>query len=110
MGAIPPFLLKTSDNPTASIGRVRWIKAAVFADRPAYFKDFLNNFYNTDTYASTRISEQAGQNSFIVAVGASALVFHACVDTWLTDFRTDLPPDRRSDFVDPRQRGPHSAL
>src|SRR4029079_8074056 len=36
-------------------------------------------------------SEQAWQNSFIVAVGASAFAAHACVDTWLTDFRDDLP-------------------
>jgi pimeloyl-ACP methyl ester carboxylesterase len=31
------------------------------------------------------------QNSFIVAVGASAYAAHACVDTWLTDFRGELP-------------------
>ncbi len=24
------------------------IKAAIVADRPAYFKDFLDNFYNVD--------------------------------------------------------------
>jgi non-heme chloroperoxidase len=39
----------------------------------------------------TRISEQAWQDSFIVAVGASAYAAYACVDTWLTDFRADLP-------------------
>jgi non-heme chloroperoxidase len=38
-----------------------------------------------------RISDQAWQNSFIVAVGASAYAAYACVDTWLTDFRADLP-------------------
>ena len=38
-----------------------------------------------------RISDQAWQNSFIVAVGASAYAAWACVDTWLTDFRADLP-------------------
>ena len=39
----------------------------------------------------TRISEQAWQSNFIVAVGASPFGAHACVDTWLTDFRDDLP-------------------
>jgi len=63
----------------------------VLADRPAYFKDFLDNFYNVDVLGGTRISDQAWQNSFIVAVGASAYAAHACVDTWLTDFRADLP-------------------
>jgi non-heme chloroperoxidase len=92
MGAIPPFLLKTEDNPEGVDQAVfDEIKAAVLADRPAYFKDFLDNFYNVDVLGGTRISEQAWQNSFIVAVGASAYAAHACVDTWLTDFRADLP-------------------
>jgi len=91
-GAIPPFLLKTPDNPEGVEESVfNGIKAAVIADRPAYFKDFLDNFYNVDENAGTRISDQAWQNSFIVAVGASAYAAHACVDTWLTDFRGDLP-------------------
>jgi len=92
MGAIPPFLLQTDDNPDGVPGSVfDGIKAALLADRPAYFKDFLDNFYNVDVLGGTRISEQAWQNSFIVAVGASAYAAHACVDTWLTDFRADLP-------------------
>jgi non-heme chloroperoxidase len=92
LGAIPPFLLKTDDNPEGVDQSVfDGIKAAVIADRPAYFKDFLDNFYNADQYGGTRISDQAWQNSFIVAVGASAYAAHACVDTWLTDFRGDLP-------------------
>jgi non-heme chloroperoxidase len=92
LGAIPPFLLKTDDNPEGVDQSVfDGIKAAVIADRPAYFKDFLDNFYNVDQYGGTRISDQAWQNSFIVAVGASAYAAHACVDTWLTDFRGDLP-------------------
>ncbi|GFJ95936.1 hypothetical protein Prum_095780 [Phytohabitans rumicis] len=39
----------------------------------------------------TRISDQAWQASFIAAVGASPHAAYACVDTWLTDFRADLP-------------------
>ena len=92
MGAIPPFLLKTADNPEGVDQSVfDGIKAAVVKDRPAYFKDFLDNFYNVDVLRPARISEQAWQNSFITAVGASAYAAYACVDTWLTDFRADLP-------------------
>jgi non-heme chloroperoxidase len=91
LGAIPPFLLKTEDNPEGVDQAVfDGIKAAVVADRPAYFKDFLDNFYNVDTFAGTRISDQAWQNSFNVAVAASAFAAEACVDTWLTDFRADV--------------------
>jgi non-heme chloroperoxidase len=92
MGTIPPFLLKTSDNPDGVDGALfDEIKAAVLNDRPAFFKSFLDNFNNVDVLGGTRISEQAWQNSFIVAVGASPFAAHACVDTWLTDFRDDLP-------------------
>ena len=92
MGAIPPFLLKTADNPEGVDQSVfDGIKAAVVADRPAYFKDFLDNFYNVDVLHPARISDQAWQNSFNVAVTASAFAAYACVDTWLTDFRGDLP-------------------
>jgi non-heme chloroperoxidase len=92
MGSIPPFLLKTGDNPEGVDGAVfDEIKAAVLNDRPAFFKSFLDNFNNVDVLGGTRISEQAWQNSFIVAVGASPYAAHACVNTWLTDFRDDLP-------------------
>jgi non-heme chloroperoxidase len=90
-GAIPPFLLKTNDNPEGVDGEVfEGIKAAVVKDRYAYFKDFLDNFYNVDKLAPERISDQAWRASFNVAAGASPHASYACVDTWLTDFRGDL--------------------
>ena len=92
LGAIPPFLLKTDDNPEGVDGSVfEGIKAAIVADRYAYFKDFFDNFYNVDKLGGTRISDQALQASFNVAAGASPYATYACVDTWLTDFRADLP-------------------
>jgi non-heme chloroperoxidase len=91
-GVIPPFLLKTPDNPEGVDGQVfEDIKSAIVKDRYAYFKDFLDNFYNVDKLGGTRISDQAWQASFIVASGASPFATYACVDTWLTDFRADLP-------------------
>jgi non-heme chloroperoxidase len=65
--------------------------AAIVADRPAYLKAFLDDFYNVDKLGGTRISDQAWQLSFNVAVGASATATLACVQAWLTDFRRDLP-------------------
>jgi non-heme chloroperoxidase len=92
LGAIPPFLLKTDDNPEGVPGDVfEGIKAAIVADRYAYFKDFFDNFYNVDVFGGSRISEQAWQASFNVAAGASPYASYACVDSWLTDFRGDLP-------------------
>jgi non-heme chloroperoxidase len=92
LGTIPPFLLKTDDNPDGVDGKVfEDIKAAILKDRYAYFKEFFDNFYNVDVLRGTRISDQAWQASFIVASGASPYATYACVDTWLTDFRADLP-------------------
>ena len=92
LGVIPPFLLKTDDNPEGVDGNVfADIKAAIVKDRYAYFEVFLNNFYNVDTLAPARISNQAWHASFIVGAGASPYASYACVDTWQTDFRGDLP-------------------
>jgi non-heme chloroperoxidase len=91
LGAIPPYLRKTEDNPEGVDGAVfDQIKAAIATDRYAWFKDFFDNFYNTDKLMPERISEQAWQASFNVAAGASPFASYACVDTWLTDFRGDL--------------------
>lgn len=92
LGAIPPFLLKTGDNPDGVDKQVfDGIKKAVLADRYVYFKDFFDNFYNTDKLDAERISPQAWQASFNVAAAGSPHASYACVDTWLTDFRDDLP-------------------
>jgi non-heme chloroperoxidase len=91
LGVIPPFLLKPDDNPEGVDRQVfEGIKAAIVKDRYAYFKDFLDNFYNVDVLGGSKISDQAWQASFNTAVGSSPYATYACVDTWLTDFRGDL--------------------
>ena len=91
-GAIPPFLLKTDDNPEGVDGAVfEGIKETVLKDRYVWFKQFFDDFNNVDKLAPDRISDQAWQASFNVACMGSAYSSYACVDTWLTDFRDDLP-------------------
>jgi non-heme chloroperoxidase len=91
LGAVPPFLLKTDDNPEGVDGQVfEDIKAAIVQDRYAYFAAFFNDFYNVDVLGGSRISDRAWQASFNVAVGASPFATYACVDSWLTDFRDDV--------------------
>jgi non-heme chloroperoxidase len=92
VGVIPPFLLQTDDNPKGVPGDVfEGIKAQVAADRYKWFDDFFANFYNTDVLAPERIGDAALRGSFQVAASASPYASYACVDTWLTDFRADLP-------------------
>src|SRR5918996_2916361 len=91
-GAIPPFLLKTDDNPEGVDGAVfEGIKETALKDRYVWFKQFFDDFYNVDKLAPDRISDQAWQASFNVACMGSAYSSYACVDNWLTDFRGDLP-------------------
>ena len=48
IGGVPPFLLKTQDNPEGVDARVfEEIQKAVAADRYAFFMEFFKNFYNT---------------------------------------------------------------
>ncbi len=91
VSAIPPFLLKTADNPEGVDGSVfEGIQKAVAADRYAFFTEFFKNFYNTDVLLGKRVSEQAVQSSWNIAAGASATASLACVPTWHEDFRKDL--------------------
>jgi pimeloyl-ACP methyl ester carboxylesterase len=89
---IPPFLLQTGNNPEglpASLfeGFIQTAKA----DTPAWMKGFLDNFYNMDTLGGTLVSDQAFQASFNLATAASSTAAVACIPTWETDFRADLP-------------------
>jgi non-heme chloroperoxidase len=91
ISGVPPFLLKTADNPEGVDGSVfEGIQKAVAADRYAFFTDFFKNFYNTDLLLGKRVSEQAVQSSWNVAAGSSATASFACVPTWHEDFRKDL--------------------
>jgi len=92
LGGVPPYLLKTPDNPEGvDLGVFQGIEKAVRADRYAFFTDFFKNFFNTDVLLGKRVSDQAVHASWNVAAGASATASLACVSTWYTDFRKDLP-------------------
>jgi non-heme chloroperoxidase len=91
MSGVPPYLLKTGDNPEGvDAGVFDGIKKAIVADRYAFFTEFYKNFYNTDVYLGKRISEQVVQASWNLASSASAIASLACVPTWHEDFRRDL--------------------
>ncbi|GAA0386691.1 bromoperoxidase [Microbispora corallina] len=92
LASLEPFLRKTDDNPSGVDQAVfDGILEAVTADRYAYFTDFYVNFYNTDENLGSRLSEEALRASWNVAAGASFYASAACVPTWTTDFRGDIP-------------------
>ncbi|MGB6456549.1 MAG: alpha/beta hydrolase [Streptosporangiaceae bacterium] len=89
---IPPFLLQTPDNPEG-------VPASLFdgfiqtarQDSAAWMKGFLDNFFNIDKFRGTLVSDQYYQSCWNLAVTASATATVACISTWETDFRADLP-------------------
>ena len=86
-----PFLLKTSDSPEGIDRSVfDGITARIVADRPAAMKDFIDRSYNMDLLGGGRVSDQAWQNSFYVAISASAHAALGCVTACQEDFRGDL--------------------
>jgi pimeloyl-ACP methyl ester carboxylesterase len=91
LAAVPPFLLKTPDNPIGVDGSVfEGIKKSIVADRLAFLSKFLSDFYNVDALAGTRISEEVVRHSWNIAAGASPKGTLDCVAAWGTDFRKDL--------------------
>src|SRR5947199_9217743 len=81
-GSVPPYLLKTPDNPEG-VDRSAFdgIQKAIVADRYAFFTEFFKNFYNTDELRCTRVSEQAVQARWKVAVASSRETTQECVHT-----------------------------
>jgi non-heme chloroperoxidase len=89
---IPPFLLQADDNPEGLPGSLfDGFMQAARADSAAWMKGFLDNFFNIDKTRGTLVSDQYYQACFNIATSASAAGTVACISTWETDFRADLP-------------------
>ena len=91
LSSVPPFLLKTPDNPSGVDKSVfDGIMKAISVDRLAFLSKFFSDFYNVDILEGKRVSNQVVQFSWSVAAGASPKGTFDCVSAWLTDFRKDL--------------------
>jgi len=91
ISAIPPFLLKTSENPEGVDGSVfDGVMESIIADRPAFLSGFFSEFYNVDVLGGDRISDEAVRFNWNIAATASPRGTLDSVSAWLTDFRGDL--------------------
>jgi non-heme chloroperoxidase len=91
LAPLPPCLPRGRDNPDGvDRGVLDEFISQISADRPAATKTFLDRSYNIDLLGGVRVSDQAWQNSFHVAIGASAAAASGCAAAWLEDFRGDL--------------------
>src|SRR6266508_1923129 len=78
----------------------RRVLGELSADRPAAIKAYLDRYYNIDYYntdyrntdllSGSRVSDQAWQNSFHVALRVSAVAALGCAVAWREDFRDDV--------------------
>jgi non-heme chloroperoxidase len=92
IGAIPPYLLQAADNPQGVPRDVfDGLERAHVADRYEFLDAFLGNLYNTDVSMPERLSEPALRASSQVAAASGPYASYACIETWITDFRGDLP-------------------
>ncbi|WP_324645097.1 alpha/beta hydrolase [Pseudarthrobacter sp. LT1] len=91
LASLEPFLLQTEDNATGVPSSVfDGIRNAATEDRYAWFARFYEDFFNTDTFLGSRLSEEALRSAWNVAARSSWYASFAVVDSWLTDFRADV--------------------
>ncbi len=91
ISAVPPFMLKTDDNPEGLEKEVfEGFKKDIRKDRPGFLAGFGKQFLNFDDNKD-RISEDLANFYWSIACNASPKATIDCVDSFgLTDFREDL--------------------
>jgi len=91
IGAVPPFLLKTADNPEGVDRSVfDGMIAAVKANRITFLETFLPNFYNLDAEGRDLSADMVAYAKSI-AWPASPLATQQCITAFgTTDFRQDV--------------------
>ena len=91
IGAVPPFLLRTEDNPTgAPIEVFEGMMAGVKADRAAFLANFFPAFFNHEPGAKD-FPTDAIEFAKWIAYAASPVGTVECIRAFgTTDFRADL--------------------
>ena len=91
LASLEPFLVARDDNPEGVPQEVfDGIEATAKGDRYAWFEQFFADFYNLDDNLGQRISQQAVDASWNVAVSSAPVAAHAVVSSWVEDFRADV--------------------
>lgn len=89
--AVPPFLLKTADNPDGGLeeGDVKGMKDALANDRDGFFEEFAKTFYTAG--GELKVDQDAVDEWRKLAADCSTEAALACIDAFSrTDFRDDL--------------------
>jgi len=91
LASLEPFLVARDDNPEGLPQEVfDGIEAAAKADRYAWYTQFFSDFYNLDENLGGRISQEAVNASWNVAISSAPVAASAVVASWIEDFRADV--------------------
>lgn len=97
LASLEPYLIARDDNPEGVPQEVfDGIEAAAKSDRYAWFTQFFADFYNLSDNLGVRISQEAVDSSWNVAVSSAPAAAHAVVSSWIEDFRADVEAVRAS--------------
>ena len=91
ISAVPPYLLKTADNPEGIDAKVfAEIAESVRKDRPAFLKSFVPKFYGRSALNHT-VSEAVLEWSVAMGLTGSLGATLAAAESWATtDFRAEM--------------------
>jgi len=97
LASLEPFLVAREDNPDGVPQEVfDGIETAARGDRYAWFTQFFSDFYNLEDNLGSRISQEAVDASWHVAVSSAPVAAYAVVSSWIEDFRADVEAVRAS--------------
>jgi pimeloyl-ACP methyl ester carboxylesterase len=90
--AIPPFLLKSDDNPDGPLSEeaAKGMRDGLEDDRDAFFDDFMTTFFSVDD--DLKVSDEQRENALTLCKQSDEEAALGCMDAFSrTDFRDDLP-------------------
>jgi len=91
LAPLPPWLPRSEANPDgADPSAIDSFVAELAVDRPAAIKTYLDRYYNIELLGGTRVSDQAWQNSFRVAIQVSPAAAQGGASALQEDFRADV--------------------
>ncbi len=91
-GAIPPFLLKSDDNPDGPLTEeaAKGMRDGLEEDRDGFFDDFMTTFFSVGD--DLKVSDEQRQNALTMCKQSNEEAALGCMDAFSrTDFRDDLP-------------------
>lgn len=88
--AIPPWLLKSDENPDGGLPRAdaEGMQAALRADREGFLDEFTRNFFSAD--GELKVTQEQRRAALALTAQADLDAAVTCIASWLEDFTADV--------------------